>query len=212
MKRFFLIISFLLAFSFALGAQERSRHQLRLGWGDPLFETLAFHPSLQGEYPSTVVLPGDFSRTETFSYGYTGHIFGEYLYRLSKVVSVGVQVDFEGIFWKKGSFDAGHQMVGKATPVRNFDVDIIPTVRFTYFEKPWVRLYSGLGVGALLAFDNAGGFGSALALNLNFLGVEVGKGHWGGAMELGMLNAMKDSHHIYQLGSRLVSVSVYYKW
>jgi len=211
MKRFFLIIS-LLAFSVALGAQERSRHQVRLGWGDPLFETLAFHSSLKGEYASSASLPTGFTREETFSYGYTGHIFGEYLYRCSKVVSVGVQMDFESIFWKKGTFDAGHNMIGEATPVRNFDVDIIPTVRFTYLDTPWVRLYSGIGLGILLGFDNAGGFGAAPALNLNFLGAEVGKGPWGGALELGMLNAMKDSHHIYQLGSRLFSVSVYYKW
>ena len=211
-KRFFLIISLLLVFSAVLGAQERSRHQVRLGWGDPLFETLAFHPSLKGEYASSASIPAGFTREETFSYGYTGHIFGEYLYRCSKVVSVGVQLDVEGIFWQKANFDAAHQMVGEAVPVRNFDIDIIPTVRFTYLDTRWVRLYSGVGLGVLLAFDNAGEFGAAPTLNLNFLGVQVGKGHWGGAFELGMLNALRDSYHIYQLGTRLMSVSVYYKW
>ena len=189
-----------------------NRHTVRLGWGDMLFERLAFHASYKGTYGTPETLPATFSRHETFDYGYTGHIFAEYLYRCTAVTSVGIQADVEGIFWKEGQFDRYHQLQGAATTVRNWDIVVMPTVRFTYFTRPWVRMYSGLGTGVLFALDNQGGTKLAPALNLNWLGVEIGKGNWGGTLELGMLNALSSPYHIYQLGSRLLSFSVYYQW
>ncbi len=188
------------------------KYMVRLGWGDMLFETLAFHSTYAGTYGTPEALPANFSRHETFDYGYTGHIFAEYLYRFSSKVSVGIQADVEGIFWKEGDFDRYHQLKGSAQPVRNWDVAVIPTIRFTYLDREWVRLYSGLGTGILLAFDNLGDSRLAPALNLNWIGMEVGKGHWGGTFELGMLNALSSPYHIIQAGSRLFSASVYYKW
>ena len=55
------------------------RHQFRLGWGDMLFETFAFHPGATQ----------DGKRTHDF--GFTGHLFAEYRYSLNRVVSLGVQ-------------------------------------------------------------------------------------------------------------------------
>ena len=55
-------------------------------------------------------------------------------------------------------------------------------------------------------------FKAGIALNLNWIGVEVGKGHWGGNAELGMLNSMTDIFHIFQAGSRLLSFGAYYRW
>ena len=189
-----------------------TRHTVRLGWGDPLFETLAFHASYAGTFGNPQSLPADFVRQETFGYQYTGHIFAEYLYRWTSVVSAGAQMDVEGIFWKEGSFDRYHQPTGAAVPVRSWNLTLMPTVRFTYLDKPWVRMYSGLGAGLLVAFDNQGDSRLAPAFNLNWLGIEVGKGRWGGSAELGMLNALSDTFHIYMLSSRIFSVSVYYKW
>lgn len=189
-----------------------NRHSVRIGWGDMLFETAVFHPTLSGTWTSPTALPGNYMHDETFDFGYTGHIFAEYQYRLSKVVSLGVQADVEGIFWKEGIFDRYHHLVEPATGVRNWDLDLLFTARFTYFDRDWVRIYSGLGVGALLAFDNFGNFGVAPALNINWIGVEVGKGPWGGSFELGALNAAANTRAVYQLFSRIFSVSFYYKW
>ena len=79
-------------------------------------------------------------------------------------------------------------------------------------DRPMVRLYSGLGAGALFTFDNQKQFKAGIALNLNWIGVEVGKGHWGGNAEFGMLNSMTDIFHIFQAGSRLLSFGAYYRW
>ena len=40
----------------------------------------------------------------------------------------------------------------------------------------------------------------------------MGKDHWGGSLELGALNALMGKDRIYMLGSRLISVSVNYRW
>ena len=188
------------------------RHSVRIGWGDMLFETMAFRPKLSGTWATPSALPDNYLHVETFKFGYTGHIFGEYQYRVTKVVSLGAQADIEGIFWKEGEFDKYLKLVSPATSIRNWDLTLLFTMRFTYFEREWVRLYSGLGIGGLLAFDNHGGFGAAPAFNLNFIGIEVGKGSWGGTFELGGLNAIASPRAIYQVFSRIFSVSVYYKW
>ena len=188
------------------------RHSFRFGWGDMLFETLVFHANPRGAYPSPESLPPSFSRMEQYDFGYTGHFYAEYLRRLTRVVSVGIQADAEGIFWKEGNFDRYHKLKAPEVPVRNWDVVLMPTVRFTYLDRPMVRLYSGLGAGALFAFDNQKQFKAGIALNLNWIGVEVGKGHWGGNAELGMLNSMTDIFHIFQAGSRLLSFGAYYRW
>lgn len=187
-------------------------HSFRIGWGDMLYETMAFRPKLIGTWPNPGALPDNYSHYETFDFGYTGHLFAEYQYRLTKVTSLGIQADVEGIFWKEGVFDKYHNLMLPAKSVRNWDLTLLATARFTYFDRPWVRLYSGLGVGALFAFDNDGGFGAAPAFNLNWIGVEVGKGQWGGSFELGGLSALANTRTIYQVFSRILSVSFYYKW
>ena len=180
-----LIAVFLLIYSLC-GAQETgTRHLARLGWGDMLFETLAFHP---GE--------------NTSHYGYTGHFFADYHYKFTRVVSVGAQVDFQGIFWTED----------KSFRSRNYDLCILPSARFTWMNREWVRLYSGLGTGLLFAFDNAGGHAFAPVFNLNPIGVQVGKGHWCGSVDLGLMASLNDLNRIYMFGSRLISVGVNYRW
>ena len=188
------------------------RHSVRIGWGDMLSDIIAFRPSLSGTWASPEALPPTYTRHETYDYGFTGHFFAEYQYRLTRVTTIGGQADLEGIFWKEGTFDRYHTLVFPETTVRNWDLVLLLTARFTYLHRQWVRLYSGVGIGALLAFDNQGEFGAAPALNLNWLGVEVGNGPWGGTLELGALNALVNTHTIYQLFSRIFSLSVYYKW
>ena len=82
-----LVSILLLAVAVPLGAANP--HQVRIGWGDMLFETLAFHAG----YGSDGLRKSNF--------GYTGHIFAEYRYRLTPVVGLAAKTDFEGIFWKE---------------------------------------------------------------------------------------------------------------
>ncbi len=181
-----LLIAVLLAVSVVCSATEPPghRHMVRVGWGDMLFETLAFAP--------------DFDRSRL---GYTGHIFAEYQYRCTRVVSVGGQFDAEGIFWTTDG-----------SRVRNSNFIIMPTVRFNWFQREYVSLYSGLGLGLLVAADNSPAAEFAPAFNFNTIGVQAGKGHWSGSFELGALAALTGLNTIYLVGSRLFSISVNYSW
>ena len=175
-------------------------HQVRLGWGDMLFETMAFHP---GTSPDGL---------RSHDFGYTGHIFAEYRYQFTKVVGFGGKADFESIFWKETPCDWHWNPTGETVPVRNYNLCIIPTVQFTYFRKEWVELYAAVGAGALIAFDNARKVEAAPALDLTLLGIWMGKDHWGATLEIGGLNALTTPHRIYMLGSKMASVSVTYRW
>lgn len=186
----------------AVFASAQPRHQVRLGWGDPLFETMAFH---EGASPV-----GEFVRTH--DYCYTGHFFAEYLYRLTKVVSLGIQTDLEGIFWKETQTDAYRKPIGPSSSSRNYDLSILPTVRLTFLDTPWVQLYAGGGIGLMTAFDNARNLELAPVLSLTPFAIQVGKGPWSGSLELGGLTSLKSDNKIYMLCSRLVSVSVNYRW
>jgi hypothetical protein len=167
------------------------RHTVRLGWGDPLFETLAFH---EGASPTQVGV-----RRQNL--GYTGHIFAEYQYRLNQVVSLGIQTDIEGIFWKENTISS-----------RNYDLSILPTVRLTFLNTRYVQLYGSFAAGLLVAFDNAKNAELAPVVNITPLGVQVGKGHWTGSLELGGMTSLINPNKVYMLGSRLISVSVNYSW
>lgn len=215
MKRILLVVC-LLAAAFVAGAQPANevgmRHQIRVGWGDALFETLSFANTKPHIYPNPEALPADFSIREQFNSCCTGHFFVDYGYRINKLVRVGGQVDFEGIFWDEGYFNRNHQLVGTAKKVRNFNIVVMPTVRLEYMHKNIVTLYSGAGAGMLVAFDNAKACELSPALNLNLVGVQLGKGHWSGGVELGLMLALSGGNKVYMLGSRLLSVSLNYAW
>ena len=181
-KKTILCVLVFLLCMFSAGAQYK--HLVRVGWGDVLYEKLVFHPT-----------------DGTSAHTYIGHWFADYQYQITPLVSVGGQADFQSICWTKDN-----------ARVRNYDLCILPTVRFTYFRREWVRLYSGVGLGALVTWDNAGGKDVAPALNLNSIGVQVGKGHWSGSVDLGLMASLKSANLIYMFGSRLVSVSVNYRW
>jgi len=177
-------------------------HQVRLGWGDPLFETMAFFEGAARN--------DDFLRTD--HYGYTGHFFVEYQYRFNKVISVGIQTDIEGIFWNETPCDARRNPTGDSFRSRNYDLSFLPTVRFTCLNTNWVQLYGGLGTGLLVAFDNSKRAELAPVVDLTLLGVQIGKGHWSGSVEFGGMISLLNANKIYMVGSRLVSVSLNYSW
>jgi hypothetical protein len=209
MKKNLLLILFLLLGAIPAASQK---HTVRLGWGDMMYETAVFHASPSHTFVTPSALPEDFSVREKFGYGYTGHIFAEYLYRAGRNVRLGGMMDFEGIFWKEADFDRNHNVKGAVQNVNNYDLSLIPTVRFDYFNHETVSLYSGLGLGLLMAFDNIGGFELSPVSDFHLIGVEVGRGHWAGAAEFGFMTALSAGNKVYMLGSKLISVSVNYRW
>lgn len=182
MRRLLLILTILLTIP---AVCARGQHLVRMGWGDSLFESLAFHPA-----------------NGTSAYTYTGHIFADYHYSITPFFSVGGQLDFQSICWT----------TAQNLRSRNYDLSILPTVRFTWLRRKWIRLYSGLGAGLLFAFDNAGGRDFLPVFNLNSIGIQFGDGPWCGSVDLGFMVALRGTGKVYMLGSRLLSVGVNYRW
>ena len=90
---------------------------------------------------------------------------------------------------------------------RDFLLSVMPSVRFTYLNRPWVRLYSGVdvGVGFLLSDrnssskdENSDNGNIFCAFNITPIGVNVGKGFYG----LFELNAGFDSIIKVGIGAR----------
>ena len=69
-----------------------------------------------------------------------------------------------------------------------------------------------MGAGVLVAFDHARNLEVAPAFDFNPVGIQLGKTHWCGSLDFGFMASMKNVNHIYMFGSRLVSVSVNYRW
>ncbi len=188
------------------------KHEVRIGWGDMMFETMAFHDSPAHQWVAPDKITPGYQTTDKCNHRYTGHLFADYHYHVLPWLAVGGQLDFEGIFWDEIIYDEHHVQVGAARPVQCYNTCIMPVVRFTYYHSKWVNLYSGVGIGVNIASDNAGAAEAAVGFNLNFFSVAVGNEHWFGAVELGMLNSLQNQNRVYMLGSRLLSASVGYRF
>lgn len=193
MKRTFLLF-FALGVVSCLSAMTRDsicldRHEVRIGWGDMMFETAMYHPD---HYTS--------------DYRYTGHLFATYQYRFLPWLSAGGEVDYEQVWW--------HKPEGKAN---FYNLCFIPQVRFTYYWSKYLNLYSGLGVGLLVNGGSELNFrgqktACAPVIEITALGIQVGDDHWFGTVEIGGLNAMSSLTDFYMLASRLFSASIGYRF
>ena len=188
------------------------RHEVRVGWGDMLFETAVFHDSPLHRWANPEYISPQYTILEKHNHSYTGHFFVEYRYSFKWWLSLGFQADLQGIFWKETEYDRYHNAVSGTTEMKNFDLTLMPTLCFTFFRGKWVDLFAGISGGLLIAMDNHSGCEPAPAFALNLLGLSVGKGHWSGSAELGMMGALLNTQKIYMLGSRLFAVSLNYSF
>lgn len=183
-----------------------SPHELRIGFADAFVSSAALRSAVRsyysfgsGDLPYTDGLPvaeADKYLRGTRHYQYrdwysTGHFFLGYQYRLTALVSIGVDVDMA----KMGSKSMAYN--GYGTQVGTLDNhlyiwSVIPTVRLTYFERPHVRLYSSAGIGYSCyvgEWNNAGVMQNGAGMNVTLFGVQAGGEHVFGAVALGAYNA-----------------------
>ncbi len=187
------------------------KHEVRIGWGDMMFETMAFQRTPAHYWPTPLTIYPDYTIVERHDYRYTGHIFAEYQYSLLIWLSLGLQADMEGIYWKETTYDRFHIAVSDDRQIDNYNIALLPTIRFTYYQSEYINLYSGLGIGLNIAFDNQNTIKTAAAFHINLFSIQAGMDHWWGTIELGVLNAMNGANEIYMLSSRMLSASIAYK-
>ena len=188
-------------------AYDNMPHDLRIGWGDQMFETLIWRD--RGYYRD---LPGSYEASYDENYRYTQHWFVEYLYNFNYCYSLGLLVDYSGVIWDRVHRNGRGKELAREEN-RNFhNIAIIPMVHFSYFHHDYVSLYSALGVGFNIntgsELINGRTTMIAPAVNITLLGMRVGKGRWYGALELGAMAALNNAYEVYMFGSRLFTASI----
>lgn len=213
MKRYVSIIVVVLLPILALADSKAQsmvwNHEVRVGWGDQLFETLAWHK------PTAIItsMPEDFRKAYKEDFHYDQHVWAEYQYSFSHWFSLGLKFDMSHVRWSEVVRNGRGEQVSRDPHHDFYNVEIMPTMRFTYFRLDWVSLYLGLGAGLGI---NGGTEEDALgrktlcgmALDVTLLGAAFNYKRAFVAFDYGGVYSLHDTNTIFLLKSRMFSVSV----
>ena len=165
-----------------LDQRMASRHEISVGYGEQLWDACNPKGKMIGE---------SYSRYSNQTV--TGNIFVEYIYQVNKLISLGINVNFNG--WKADyvklepiPVEPGteHEVSPEIGQEEYYTYSFLPTIRFTYFDHPNVNIYSGLSIGATM-FSYGKEILGMLALDVCAVGVAWGKNHWFANVEVGAL-------------------------
>ena len=189
------------------------RHQVSALFGDWIMESIFWTDNPRANYSGVGTDKTVF--TEKRDYAYTPHIGVEYQYRLSRIVGLGMAIDFQRTTWNTYSYNNKNQEIGKKKE-NFFNLSFIPTARFTYLHTKYVNLFSSVGIG----FDINGGsetdfYGNhtvvSPAASLGFIGASFNKGPWFASVEIGGLYALRNGQTIYMANSRIFTLAIGYR-
>lgn len=205
MKKLFLIL-IIASLGWSLSAQEDTlswkqtlqRHDIQIGFGDPLvvgFQTDNIY--LFGEcYTCVEHRATDWFTPDTYSSGRipTPSFSVGYKYRLAKWFWLGGTVSYTGFHETTRDRVSNKKAASRSTHF----ISIIPSVRFSWLNKKYVTLYSGVGIGFAIEIDkwsyskefypylyNSREIYIPLTGQLTFVGVHVGR-KWYGFTEIGI--------------------------
>ena len=185
------------------------RHELRVGWGDQLFESLMWHN------PTSIAttLPTDYKLTYHENYHHNQHIWLEYQYRYFEWLSFGAMMDISEVSWDNVTRNGAGAELNRDKNQFFYNLVFMPTVRFTYFFHPNVNIYSGLGFGIDInggTETNAAGKKTdvGMAINVTAIGVSANYERWFMALDLGGLTALRDKNVVYMAVSRMINFSI----
>lgn len=189
------------------------RHQVRIGCGDMFFETMIWHNQVHKLYPD--IRECD-SMPEKRNYRYLPHLSAEYSYHILPWLSVGGILDFQETLWSTEFYDKRDRMES-STKDNFYNLCVMPVVRFNYFRREHVGIYSSLAVGVdINGGTEKNGFGQntviGAALELRPIGVTFGGGQWWGYFELGCINGMKNKNAMFMLASEILKAGISIKF
>ncbi len=184
-------------------------HELRVGWGDQLFESLIWHN------PTNIVstMPEDYRRTYKEDYHYDQHVWIEYQNRYNGWFSYGGMVDASDVRWTDVVRNGKGQEVSRTTGQYFCNIVLMPTIRFTYFHHENVNIFFGLGFGMGINFgteQNTLGkkVDVGAAANISVIGISANYDRWFWTFDLGGLYSIKDMNTIFLASSRIMTVGV----
>ena len=190
-------------------AYMQHHHEIRIGWGDQLFESLIWHN------PTSVITNMPASSTYSYKeqYRYHQHLWAEYQYRFTHWFGLGGMVDVSEVGWDMVNRDGTGKELNRNKNNYFYNIVIMPTIRFTYFHHENVNIYSGLGLG----MDINGGTETdgkgrhtvvAPAINFALVGISANYDRWFIAFDYGGMYALTNINHIYMAKSRMLNLSI----
>jgi len=188
-------------------AYLNQRNELRIGWGDQLFESLMWHnPTF-----TATTMPVSATFTYHENYRYCQHVWAEYQWRFKNWVSFGGMIDFSEVLWDDVTRNGAGVEMARSTNRHFYNIVIMPTVRFTYYHHPNVNLYSGLGFGMGInggTETNAAGHHTDIgaAVNITLFGVSANYNRWFWTVDFGGLYSLRDMNTIFLASSRIINV------
>lgn len=206
MKKYFILLFLIVGITTnikALTKEQRmeTRHSFTIGYGDQFRDLLG----------NKFISIGDcFSRKEYYDKKITGNIFGEYMFQATKVLSVGLNVNYNG--WRSmiDEYSLSKEDTIPTTYSKTIHtIGLLPTLNFTYFGSKYVNLYSGFGIGAMVICENKW-VGALPAIDLCIFGASFGNEHWYGSAEIGCL--FSSIILAYTVPTRIVSIGVGYRF
>ena len=185
------------------------RNEIRVGWGDQLFESLIWHN------PTAIVttMPTSYQQLYHENYHHDQHIFLEYQYRYFDWLSFGGMFDMSEVHWDDVTRNGAGKELARDKGHYFYNLVFMPTVRFTYFHHQYVNLYSGLGFGIGInggsETDMNGRYTVAgVALNITAIGVSANYDRWFAFFELGGLYSWQNANAIFMISSRIMNFGV----
>lgn len=212
MKRKIYLVLALCALCLGVAAENQwdhinRRHEVRIGWGDQLFESLIWHN------PTNIMtnMPTTWEKTYHEDYRHHQHLWAEYQYRVTHWFSYGGMIDMSEVGWDDVTRNGTGMELSRTKNQYFYNVVFMPTIRFTYFFHENVNLYSGLGVG----LDINGGteknvYGKTTevgaAVNITLIGVSANYDRWFWTVDFGGMYALQNTNKIYMASSRIINV------
>ena len=185
------------------------RNEIRIGWGDQLFESLVWHNPTS----ITTTMPTEVTYNYKERYRHNQHIWLEYQYRFNYWFSLGGMFDMSEVGWDLVTRDGRGTELARNKNNYFYNIVIMPTVRFTYFHHEFVNIYSGLGIGlGINGGTEVDGLGKHTALgaavNFTLVGISANYQRWFCAFDLGGLYSLKNANAIYMASSRILNFSI----
>ncbi len=162
------------------------RHEVQIGIGDPVFSAISVD-RIEFQETRRTINPDDwFNQSETYrgTVIATGSLSFEYMYRAKKWFWIGALVSYAGFYNNVYSKSDDAQV----DFCRSHVVSVMPVIRFSWLNKKFVTLYSGLGLGIAANIEQTEkdlAFSPVLAAQFTGVGVQAGK-KWFGFFELGI--------------------------
>ena len=211
MKLRLFILLLVCCFTMSGNAESREermqlRHELRIGWGDMMYESLMYQNPFALKY-----FDGFHTYHEDFKYAQ--HWWLEYQNRHNEWFSYGAMVDFSNVSWTDVERD-GYGIEWSRSPGHNcYNVVIMPTIRFTYLHLPHFNMYSGFGMGLGInggTETNSDGkhTDAGFAADVILLGFSANYERWFWTVDIGGLSSLRNMNTIFLLSSRIFSVGL----